>query len=69
MGSTKAFSSQRAQDGISYMYNKPSTECSITFIGKWDNMFTAFMVLTNTGYSDLAITNMEGYYCTTGGDC
>ena len=25
------------------------------------------MVFTNTGDSDLAITNMEGYYCTTGG--
>ena len=24
------------------------------------------MMLTNTGDSDLAITNMEGYYCTTG---
>ena len=25
------------------------------------------MILTNTGDSDLAITNMEGYYCLTGG--
>ena len=36
-------------------------------IGKWNNLFTAVMMLTNTGDSDLAITNMEGYYCTTGG--
>ena len=35
--------------------------------GKWDNLFTAVMMFTNTGDSDLAITNMEGYYCTTGG--
>ena len=34
---------------------------------KWNNLFTAFMVFTNTGDSDLAITNMEGCYCTTGG--
>ena len=36
-------------------------------IGKWNNLFTAVMILTNTGDSDLAITNMEGYYCSTGG--
>ena len=35
-------------------------------IGKWNNLFTAVMILTNTGDSDLAITNMEGYYCSTG---
>ena len=34
--------------------------------GKWNNLFTAVMVFTNTGDNDLAITNMEGYYCTTG---
>ena len=33
---------------------------------KWDNLFTAVMMFTNTGDGDLAITNMEGYYCTTG---
>lgn len=36
-------------------------------IGKWNNLFTAVMILTNTGDSDLAITNMEGYYCLSGG--
>ena len=42
---------------------------SITLVSpteKWNNLFTAFMVFTNTGDSDLAITNLEGYYCTTG---
>ena len=34
--------------------------------GKWNNLFTAEMMFTNTEDSDLAITNMEGYYCTTG---
>ena len=34
--------------------------------GKWNNLFTAVMILTNTGDGDLAITNMEGYYCSTG---
>ena len=38
-----------------------------TSVGKWDNLFTTVMMFTNTGDSDLAITNMEGYYCTTGG--
>ena len=37
--------------------------------GKWNNLFTAVMMFTNTGDSDLAITNMEGYYCTTGRRC
>ena len=36
-------------------------------IGKWNNLFTAVMILTNTGDSNLAITDMEGYYCLTGG--
>ena len=36
-------------------------------VGKWNNLFTVAMMLTNTGENDLAITNMEGYHCTTGG--
>ena len=41
--------------------------CIFASVGKWNNLFTAEMMFTNTGDSDLAITNMEGYYCTTGG--
>jgi len=65
-GNTEADSNLWAQDGKeigSY------TECCFYFFsssGKWNNLFTAVMILTNSGDSDLAITNMEGYYCKTG---
>ena len=64
--STNATSSQRAQDGISYWFQCRALYFVHFCIGKWDNLFTAVMVFTNTGDSDLAITNLEGYYCTTG---
>ncbi|XP_065919557.1 uncharacterized protein [Dysidea avara] len=32
--------------------------------GKWNNLFTATLIVTNSGDGDLAITNVEGYYCT-----
>ena len=40
----------------------------VASVGKWNylQLFTV-MMFTNTRNSDLAITNMEGYYCTTGG--
>jgi len=66
-GNTKADSNLQTQDGKEI---GPYTECSFYLFAsleKWNNLFTAVMMLTNSGDSDLAITNMEGYYCTTGG--
>ena len=34
------------------------------YLGKWNNLFTATLIVTNSGSDDLAITNVEGYYCT-----
>ena len=65
-GDTKADSNLRAQDGT-YKIVILAQNILVVSIGKWNNLFTAVMMLTNTGDSDLAITNMEGYYCTTGG--
>ena len=66
-GDTKADSNLRAQDGMHKKLISVQNITPVTAVGKWNNLFTAVMMLTNTGDSDLAITNMEGYYCTTGG--
>ena len=66
-GDTKADSNLRAQDGTYKKLIYAQNIVPVTSVGKWNNLFTAVMMLTNIGDSDLAITNMEGYYCTTGG--
>ena len=38
------------------------------YLGKWNNLFTATLIVTNSGNDNLAITDVEGYYC-TGGMC
>ncbi|XP_065920812.1 uncharacterized protein [Dysidea avara] len=32
--------------------------------GKWNNLFTATLIVTNSDNDNLAITDVEGYYCT-----
>ena len=65
--STNATSSLRAKDGSYKLFILAQNFLFVHFcVGKWDNLFTAVMVFTNTGDSDLAITNLEGYYCMTG---
>jgi len=62
-GTTKVHSSVQPQNGKACTHYDIHMQCFIT--EKWDNSFTAMMLVTNAGDGNLIITSIEGYYCTS----